>query len=61
MVCSNMIGTEKATFLIIEKIKNPRCFKGIKSLKTNYDFNKKKWMTSDIFDKWLLDIDIKIS
>lgn len=61
MVCSNMTGTEKQKLLIIGKSKNLRCFKGIKSLETNYDFNKKAWMTSLIFEKWLLDIDQKMS
>ncbi|XP_025415698.1 tigger transposable element-derived protein 4-like [Sipha flava] len=61
LVCSNMTGTEKQKLLIIGENKNPRCFKGIKSLETNYDFNKKAWMTSNIFEKWLLDIDRKMS
>lgn len=35
-------------------------FQRHKSLETNYNFNKKAWMTSEIFEKWLLDIDQKI-
>lgn len=40
-VCLNMNGTEILRLLIIEKSKNPKCFKEIKSLKTKYDFKKK--------------------
>jgi hypothetical protein len=46
-----MTGTAKQIILIIGKSKNPRCFKGIKSLETKYDFNKKARMTSEIFEK----------
>lgn len=49
MVCFNMTETKKQNFLIIGKNKNLRIFKGIKSLVTNYDFNKKVWMTSEFF------------
>jgi hypothetical protein len=42
MVCSKITETEKQKLLIIGKSKNQRCFKGIKSLETKYDFNKKK-------------------
>lgn len=45
-------GKEKIKLLVIEKSKQPRCFKGIKFLEVNYDFNKKASMTNDIFNKW---------
>lgn len=52
-----MTGTEKLKPLIIGRSKNPRRFKGVKSLETDYDFNKKAWMTSDIYGKWLQKFD----
>lgn len=54
MVCSNMSGSEKIKLLVIGKSKNPRCFKNVKSLEVDYDYNRKAWMTSVIFEKWLL-------
>ena len=33
--------------------KNPRCFKNVRTLPTNYLANKKAWMMSDIFKDWL--------
>jgi len=61
MVFSLMTGTKKQKLLIIGKSKNPKCFKGIISLETNYDFNKKAWMTSKMFEKWLFNNDNKMS
>lgn len=59
MVACNMTGLEKLKLLVIGKSKNPRCFKGIKSLDVDYEFNKKAWMTSEIYIKWLLKLDKK--
>lgn len=61
MVACNMTGSEKVKLLIIGKAKNPRCFKGIKSLDVDYEFNTKAWMTSKIFLKWLLKLDRKFA
>lgn len=59
MVGSNMTGSEKLKLLVIGKSKNPRCFKGIKSFEVDYEYNKKAWMTSEIYEKWLLKLDKK--
>lgn len=61
MVYSNMSEMKEQKLLIIEKSENPRRFEWIKLLETNYDFNKKAWMTSNIFEKQLLDTDNKTS
>ena len=60
MVCANMSGTDKLPLLIIGKPSNPRCFKHVKSLPTEYDANKKAWMTSDIFKEWVKKLDKKM-
>jgi len=57
LLCTNMTGEEKLKMLVIGKSKSPRCFKGVKSLEVKYDFNKKSWMTSEIFDRWLKALD----
>jgi len=36
-----MFGKEKMKIVVIGKSKQPRCFKEVKSLKVDYDFNKK--------------------
>lgn len=53
LVTSNMTGTDKKRLLIIGKSKSPRCFKNIHRLPVDYDFNKKAWMTSLIFEQFL--------
>ena len=45
--------------LVIGKAKSPRCFKGINvsDLSLTWRWNRKAWMTSTIFQEWLLGID----
>ena len=57
MVCGNMSGTDKRPLLVISKSSKPRCFNNIKSFPTEYDANKKAWMTSEIFVKWVTKFD----
>ncbi|GBM14587.1 Tigger transposable element-derived protein 4 [Araneus ventricosus] len=52
-----MTGHQKLKPLVIERSKNPRCFKGAKSLEVDYDFNKKSWITSEICEKWVQKLD----
>ncbi|GBL81347.1 Tigger transposable element-derived protein 6 [Araneus ventricosus] len=52
MLGANMTGHQKLKPLVIGRSKNPRCFKGAKSVEVDYDFNKKSWMTSEICEKW---------
>lgn len=57
----NLTATKKLHFLVIAKTKNPKCLKGVKSLEVDYNFYKKAWMTSDIFEKWLVKLDKSIT
>ncbi|GBO01314.1 Tigger transposable element-derived protein 4 [Araneus ventricosus] len=57
MLGANMSGHQKLKPLVIGRSKNPRCFKGAKSLEVDYDFNKKSWMTSEICKKWVQKLD----
>ncbi|GBN59142.1 Tigger transposable element-derived protein 4 [Araneus ventricosus] len=41
MLGVNVTGHQKLKPLVIGRSKNPRCFKGAKSLEVDYDFNKK--------------------
>lgn len=58
---ANMSGTEKLKVVLIGKSSNPRCFRGVKSLGLDYYSNKKAWMTTEIFEKWLLNLDQKFA
>uniref|UniRef100_H3AE17 HTH CENPB-type domain-containing protein n=1 Tax=Latimeria chalumnae TaxID=7897 RepID=H3AE17_LATCH len=51
--CAIMTGSDKLPMLLIGKSTKPRCFKGMKSLPTEYTANWKAWMTSDIFSNWI--------
>jgi hypothetical protein len=59
MVGANMTGTEKLKLLVIGKSAKPRCFAGVKSLPVDYKNNNKAWMTTAIFEPWLLKLDRK--
>ncbi|XP_028131895.1 tigger transposable element-derived protein 4 isoform X1 [Diabrotica virgifera virgifera] len=53
LACANMSGSEKRKLLVIGKSQNPRCFKSVNQLPVTYKFNKKSWMTADIFSEEL--------
>ncbi|KAF7690724.1 Tigger transposable element-derived protein 4 [Cucumispora dikerogammari] len=52
-LCVNYTGQTKLTPLVVGKSRNPRCFKGVKSLPIVYYSNSSSWMTSKIFNNWL--------
>ena len=54
LLCASATG-EKVKPLVIGKSVNPRCFKGYHrtSLGVTYEANKKAWMNSGLFEKWL--------
>jgi hypothetical protein len=54
-----MSGTEKLDLFVIGKSAKPRCFKNVKSLPVIYKSNKKAWMTSKLFEEYMLDLDRK--
>ncbi|GFV83015.1 tigger transposable element-derived protein 6 [Trichonephila clavipes] len=51
-----MDGSEKITPLVIGKSTKPRCFKGINSFPTKYRSNRKVWMTTELFNEWLVSL-----
>jgi hypothetical protein len=57
LVVANMTGTVKKKLLVIGKSKNPRCFKNVKRLPVDYKSNRRAWMVSEIFEKFLRDWD----
>jgi hypothetical protein len=56
LVIASMTGTVKKKLLVIGK-SNPRCFKNVKRLPVDYKSNRRAWMVSEIFEKFLRDWD----
>uniref|UniRef100_A0A3Q2XK21 DDE-1 domain-containing protein n=1 Tax=Hippocampus comes TaxID=109280 RepID=A0A3Q2XK21_HIPCM len=61
LLASSMVG-EKLRPLVIGKSANPRCFtKDYKQqMRVTYEANRKAWMTSEIFLKWLHQLNNKM-
>ena len=59
LAASNALG-EKLPMLVIGKSANLRCFKHIKSLPQKYTNLAKSWMDSDIFTRWVKELDRKM-
>ncbi|UYV60678.1 hypothetical protein LAZ67_1001867 [Cordylochernes scorpioides] len=55
LLCCNSTGTDKRRLLIIGKSAKPRCFRNFSPhFYCTYTSNSKAWMTSNIFQEWLL-------
>jgi hypothetical protein len=55
-----MNGTEKLRLSVIGKYAKPRCFKNIIYKPTDYYYNSKPWMRSDIFKEILIKFNRKL-
>ena len=62
-LCANLIGDQEPA-LVIGKAEKPRCFSrnniDSKTLPVTYFANSKAWMTSNIFERWLIAFDRKL-
>ncbi|GFV58354.1 tigger transposable element-derived protein 6 [Trichonephila clavipes] len=58
LLTANMDGSEKITPLVIGKSAKPRCFKGTNSFPMKYRSNKKSWMTTELFNEWLVSLNL---
>ncbi|UYV80288.1 hypothetical protein LAZ67_18002305 [Cordylochernes scorpioides] len=55
LLCCNSTGTDKQRLLIIRKSAKPQCFRNFSPhFYCTYTSNSKAWMTSSIFEEWLL-------
>ncbi|UYV79127.1 hypothetical protein LAZ67_17001185 [Cordylochernes scorpioides] len=61
LVGANMDGSEKIPLLMVGKAANPRCFKNVKTKPVDYANSARAWMTSYLFEKWLLNLDKKFT
>ncbi|KAF7686082.1 Tigger transposable element-derived protein 6 [Cucumispora dikerogammari] len=56
MLCSNFTGTDKRAPFMIGKSVKPRCFRTFKISNTiKHSASKKAWLTSYLFNNWLLE------
>ena len=56
MAAGNVKG-ERLPMFVIGKAKIPRCFKGVKSIPCRYRAQLKSWMSSELFEEWIKEID----
>jgi hypothetical protein len=56
LVCASM-AEEKVLLLVTGKYAKPRAFKHANRLPIEYRAKRKAWMTSTLFDEWLLKFD----
>ena len=56
MAAGNAKG-ERLPMLVIGKSKNPRCFKGVKRVPCRYRAQQKSWMSSELFEEWVRELD----
>ena len=46
---------------VIGKANKPRCFKGVRNLSCRYRAQRKSWMTAELFEEWVRQLDQKFS
>ena len=52
---------ERLPIFVIGKANKPRCFKGVRSLLCRYCAQRKSWMTAELFEEWVRQLDRKFS
>ncbi|XP_057305268.1 tigger transposable element-derived protein 4-like [Hydractinia symbiolongicarpus] len=52
---------ERLPMFVIGKSAKPRCFKGVKTLPCRYRSQKKSWMSGELFEEWVRELDRKFS
>ena len=56
MAAGNAKG-ERLPMFVIGKSKNPRCFKGVKRVPCCHQAQQKSWMSSELFEEWVKELD----
>lgn len=60
LFCCNASGTEKMRPLIVGRSANPHCLRNVHSLPCDYRANPWAWMTQDLFNEWLVQMDARM-
>ena len=59
MAAGNVFG-ERFQMFVIGKSVNPRCFNDITNIPCRYRAQKKSWMSSELFEEWVRELDCKL-
>ena len=51
---------ERLPIFVTGKSEKPRCFKGVKNLSCQYRCQLKNWMSSELFEEWVRELDQKL-
>ena len=51
------VNGERLLMFVIGKSKTPRCFKGMKNVPCQYRAQPKNWISSELFEEWVKEID----
>ena len=60
LAAGNAYG-ERLPMFVIGKANKPRYFKGVRNLSCRYRAQRKSWMTVELFEEWLRQLDQKFS
>ena len=60
LAAGNAYG-ERLPMFVIGKANKPRCFKGVRNLPCCYHVQRKSWMTVELFEEWVRQLDQKFS
>ena len=60
LVAGNAYG-ERLSMFVIGKANKPRCFKRVRNLPCRYRAQRKSWMTAELFEEWVRELDCKFS
>ena len=60
LAAGNAYG-ERLPMFVIGKANKPRCFKGVRNLPCRYRAQRKSWMTAELFEEWVRELDRKFS
>ena len=60
LAAGNACGNRLPMF-VIRKVHKPRCFKSVRNLPCRYRAQRKSWMTAELFEKWVRQMDRKFS
>ena len=58
LAAGNAYG-ERLPMFVIGKANKPRCFKGVRNLPCRYRAQRKSWMTAELFEEWVRELDLK--
>ena len=60
LAAGNAYGERLRMFVIGKSVK-PRCFKGVKTLPCRYHAQRKSWMSGELFEDWVHELDRKFA